>query len=827
MSNTIADQKGVKQKWIPTWVFNVTLKDAIPRFWARQTLTYNAQSYLPIVLEFSPLAIEGSGIYGVDAVIELNLQLNNADSALTSLITPTNWRGGTIQPFFFFKDPDTGTVTESIAYPIFLLDMPTDVWPEVTVTAHNKWNLARKTLPMSSIGPIDRYPFPNSAADRLAAGGGAGADDFSSPFAAIGYDPARGKGNYKTGVTPYTADEYDGTLSKLQTMGLGIRWGGTSTIPKDVTYSPEKDKRLTIKGSTNEAKYGQPVPLAFGIVRAKPTLLDTGSPSTSDWNGARLSHFLLADGVNFAPTIADMGIAIVAYSPNWEPLVYIPNAANGKAFLRIPNAPSSPGRTGAFHIYPGTYGSQKCRTVLSDYRNISATDDLPDPDFNRDLYSGLAYIEVGFPNELAKQTDLTGPEIEVIFAGLKIETLDSGLNSVWKFSQNPVWIYIHILKMLRWSWSDIDKQSAYDASVICDAQLLGNQPRFYCNLLIDKFVKAADVLRGIRNNCRMYTSYTTAGKLALKIENTIAVEGGAAFAIDSTNIVRGQDGTPFVKKFYKSIYQIGNVYSVSFQDAYTGYEVCNFTLKDIDNINAIDEEISASNLAPIVGIPTFDQARRQLRWLRYMNSELNEFYQVTCTMALITAQVGQIGTFTEPRLGLTAQECRIRSMKPGLDDTVELTLQKHADAAYADELGPTLAQRARSDSSYSPRSVASLEVTELFIQDDVNSDLYKRKLKADFVVPPVTYEKGFSSQAKVIGYAATTGGTIPGDQILFVEVCPTIGGIEGIASDPMPIAVPAGTDTNKLILTITLPIEADGHVIRVGLHPGLTYKYPS
>ena len=134
-----------------------------------------------------------------------------------------------------------------------------------------------------------------------------------------------------------------------------------------------------------------------------------------------------------------------------------------------------------------TTGCQKA-PASSKYRNIDPATDFPDPlgDFTaRDLYSGLAYLEIGFPKELSGE-DGIGPKLEAIVKGLKIETWDSGGSSTWQWTDNPVWVFVHLLKLLRWSTDDMDKPTIAAAAAYCDEVIGSGKPRFRCNLRLDE-----------------------------------------------------------------------------------------------------------------------------------------------------------------------------------------------------------------------------------------------------------------------------------------------------------------------------------------------------
>src|SRR5262245_24755291 len=815
---TIASQKSALEKWVPVIIFDVTLKDATPRYWAKQTVTFGGNSYLAIVLEHTELKVEGNGIYGVDAVMQIGLTLNNADANLNSLITPTNWQGGIIQPRFIFVGPDGTTTTDAIIYPKFLIDLPTATWPKIEFSAHNKWNLARKMLPVSLVTKKDRYPFPDTAAERTAAG-----SDSGSEFFAIGYDPATGKGNWKTPPsTPYLRSDYDGTREKLKEIGLEVRYGGFGKVPPSIIGTPKKGEKAEYVGNANEAKYGTAVPLIFVICRTQPIVLDTGFPT--GWLGARLSHYLLCDGVTFAPNEGLNGIQAVLD-------VFIPD--NPKV-QRIPQTSNRTDVTGAWSMQGGYYGSQQA-PASSKYRNIVPATDFPQPDVDfadRDLYSGLAYLAVGFPKELSGQ-DGIGPKLEAIVKGLKIETWDSAGTSTWQWTDNPVWIFIHLLKLLRWSTTEMDKTAIYNAAAYCDVTLANGKKRFRCNLPLTSQTRAADILRGIRNNCRMYTSFAQDGKLQLKIAQNVSGEGGLAFTLDNTNIMRGDDGQLLVEKFHRSVFETANIFSVTFQNEDNFYNADSFTRVDVANVNQIDEKVPADSIFPMIGIPSFDQAERQIEWARQEQVTLNEYYRVVCSLSLIEARVGQIGTITESRHGLISQQCRIRSMAPGPDaGTVELVLQKHSDGAYTDQSVSTPFTRAQADSSYTPRSVGGKNasspapvLTEITVADPINADQSVRRIRVEFKPPAQAFEGSFTRATKIRDVVVnTSGGSIPGGQVLFAEIAPIKAGARGLASEYLMVNVPSGGNLNSFSLTCELPPEADQYILFVGNYPGQTYE---
>ncbi|HLF55543.1 MAG TPA: hypothetical protein VI942_01730, partial [Thermoanaerobaculia bacterium] len=269
--SSIADWKSDLQAKTPVVVFRVVLKDGSPYYWSPRAITWDGDDYDALVLSHSPLLIPGEGVYGVDAVDQISLELNNADANLNAILDPTIWQGGSIQPFWLLLDPATGaTSDDQITYPKFLIDLPTETFPRVKFSAHSKWNLARKMLPLSVITKRDRYPFPDTEDERDAA-----FNDPTSEFYANGYSPENGHGNYKTGTTPYSRAEYngmredsgDGAHFGASTIGLSVRFGGFGKVPATTSFTPKKGERADFPGDANEAKYAAAVPLIYGTCR--------------------------------------------------------------------------------------------------------------------------------------------------------------------------------------------------------------------------------------------------------------------------------------------------------------------------------------------------------------------------------------------------------------------------------------------------------------------------------------------------------------------------------------------------------------------------------
>ena len=136
---------------------------------------------------------------------------------------------------------------------------------------------------------------------------------------------------------------------------------------------------------------------------------------------------------------------------------------------------------------------------------LGGRDGVVDPDFPEgDPYGSMAYLAVAVPNRLNDGTSL--PRVKVLAQGLKLPTADGE-----RFTNNPAWVLLDILRRTGWQASEIDMASFAAAAAICDepitaVDLYGNPielPRFGCNLALQNRRSAGDIVRGVRNAGRL------------------------------------------------------------------------------------------------------------------------------------------------------------------------------------------------------------------------------------------------------------------------------------------------------------------------------------
>ena len=155
---------------------------------------------------------------------------------------------------------------------------------------------------------------------------------------------------------------------------------------------------------------------------------------------------------------------------------------------------------------------------------------------------GLCYLAIRFK---WNQDAFTGiPKVQAKIKGKKVVSYNSSLVAqTAAFKTNPAWCLLDYLTNERYgkgiAVSEIDLQSFYDASVICETQVepysgASNINIFDCNVALDTSQKIIDNVREILKGCRGYLPYTE-GKYKLIIETT----GSASITLTEDDIIGG------------------------------------------------------------------------------------------------------------------------------------------------------------------------------------------------------------------------------------------------------------------------------------------------
>ena len=155
---------------------------------------------------------------------------------------------------------------------------------------------------------------------------------------------------------------------------------------------------------------------------------------------------------------------------------------------------------------------------------------------------GVCYLALRFK---WNQDAFTGiPKVQAKIKGKKVVSYNSSLVAqASAFKTNPAWCLLDYLTNERYgkgiAISEIDLQSFYDASVVCETQVepysgASNINIFDTNTVLDTSQKIIDNVRELLKGCRGYLPYT-GGKYKLIIETT----GSASITLTEDDIIGG------------------------------------------------------------------------------------------------------------------------------------------------------------------------------------------------------------------------------------------------------------------------------------------------
>ncbi len=879
----IAVTKEQEQAQTPLLLLDFTFTDGSVRRWTTHAVSFSGLAYEARVLRHSLFEIQSMSEQGLDQIPRLSVILANADGAMSQLESSKSFKGATLLATFIFYDlaagiagPDSLVVFSGFCNPP---DESSDV--DLRVTAVNRMNMQRVVLPPVKIQRRCPFPFPVTAGEREAAAG-----DPNSPFYRCGYSPdvEGGSGRFESGTTPFTSCTW--TRAACIQRGMFNHDGATTlaAAASTGTASILVNADIAAAGQVIDVA-GAPDPLAgFG---AQEEVAVTGSSGAGPFTytidpplrrdhpagenvGRPTRRF---GGIEFVPEAIDVrayGSPFFIKSPvqgstarynDPVPMVYgtawvepVITVLRNDGNLTRMEAVLSLGPISAVHrvivndieIPPGISGRDLTGSgwynVVTDGSpwggfDLNFTDKQGNP--QGDPYGSMAYLFIAVPNKLNDGRSV--PRVQVLIDGRKVETFDSsGTSQGFSFTNNSAWVLLDLLKLARWPLAQMDLPSFAAAASVC-AQIITGQdnsgnplsvPRFQCNLVLKQRRTAAEVVAGVRNNARLFFTYSSTGKLQVKVEDTIArqqpekpygsnaaapIAGGwPAYVYSDTNgtILRNSDGSSSLRVFHRSISDSPNRLAIEFQDSLNQYVQDSFALDDIDEQNAIGQEISQTLL--VDGIPSFDQASRVAKFHLDKSVRGNTFVEFETSVKALGQQVGQIIAVSYAREGWTNQLFRILRIAPQQSyRVVRITAQMHDDAWYSDSNGNFGgAGRRPRQPRRNPRPPNPLVGTVARPDGDMDWGVAEDtsletdgtgavELEVAFAPPSnVTSSQVGAPSMDLVATVSTAGGAIAGGQTLYYRVTANDeAGTESAASFATRAVVPSGTNTNSVTLT--------------------------
>lgn len=899
----IATLKEQAQAETPLLLLECTFADGAIRRWATHAVSYEGDSYEARVLQHNLFEVQSMSEQGLDQIPRLSLSLANADAAMSQLDESKGFKGARLAARFVFFDLSTMTPSsDSLIVFRGYCNGPDEVSDrELRVSALNRMNMARVALPPVKIQRRCPWSFPGTPDERAAALSGP-----NSRFYACGYSASRagGCGRTEAGGAPFTGCGYtrEDCIARgmfnhdaVSSLAFSAQAGATSvTVTQDIAgvgnaidigggpnpksgFQHQEEIRTTWKSGNGPFQYGLERPLKYahaaGEAAGRPTRRFGGIgfvPETIDVRPYGSPSFIKSPVQGAVARYNDQ--VPLVYGTAWvEPVITV--LRNDGNLTRL-EAILSLGRISSvkrvvvsdFEIPPAVAG----RDMTGSGWYMLVTDGTPWGGFDLnftdgqgnpqgDPYGSMAYLSVVVPNKIndGKST----PRVQVLLDGRLVETFDAaGTSRGFSFTNNTAWVLLDLLKLARWPLSEIDLPSFAQAAAFCEELIPatdnGGQPvdipRFRCNLVLRSKRSAADVILGVRNNARLFFTYSNAGKLEARVESTLALQqaalpygsnasapiagGWPAYIYSDTNgtIARQANGSSSLRVFHRSISDTPNRLAFEFQDEFNEYVQDAFAIDNVEDQSSTGQEVSQT--LAVDGIPNFDQAARMAKFQLDKSVQGNTFVEFQTSVKAVGQQVGQIIALSYAREGWDHQLFRVLKIAPQRNcRTVGITAQIHDDAWYSDTNGQLgAAGKMPRQARRNPRPPNPLVGVLPRADGDMDWSIAERRvtdadgtgvveLEAGFAVPQNCFESAAGApSADLNATVQASGGGIAGGQTLYYRVTALDAhGEESLPSFAIRAVVPQGSNINGVLLTgLRFDPAAENFRVYRGADPG-------
>jgi len=303
--------------------------------------------------------------------------------------------------------------------------------------------------------------------------------------------------------------------------------------------------------------------------------------------------------------------------------------------------------------------------------------------------SGLCYLAVRFK---WNQDAFTGiPKVQAKIQGKKVKTYNASLvEQSATYQTNPAWCLLDYLTNARYgkglAISEIDLQSFYDASLICETQVTpysgGSDINIFdINTALDTSKPIIDNVREFLKGCRGYLPYN-AGKYNLIIETT----GTASITLTEDNIIGGYSlSTPTKNDRYNRVI-------VGFVNPDRNFQVDEVQFPPIDDSGLPSADQHATMKAEDGGFLLEGRFNFTTITSQYQAEEMAEVILRRSREALSLGisvdfngydlAIGDIVNITHSSLGFSAKPFRVIGITFNQDLTVGLSLVEYQASHY-------------------------------------------------------------------------------------------------------------------------------------------------
>ncbi|HXJ39745.1 MAG TPA: hypothetical protein VNH18_10735, partial [Bryobacteraceae bacterium] len=512
---------------------------------------------------------------GVTVPPTMTLHLADPDGTTWATVKSRGLLGATLIATVTLLDVETGSFATDTYVPFSgRCNNPSEVaFDSITFTAESKLNLSRKYIPSAQIQRLCMWDFPSTLAERQKA---AGPSD-GSGICRCGYsaDVGGGKGNLTGGVAFTSCGKTFGDC--MQRMGnqnqfIDIDTSGRQTGTfSGVRFDPVASywSKGYVSGqwefginSGNQGKYSQPVPLAYGLVRAAPP---TTVVTTGDANLTANETILTLDQIGAVQEVVVSDTTIFPSGGGGSVIAGFWNLVNDGS--RYGNA----NRDKLFDRKGDCYGSM----AVIHTRVPKRLQDSNSPGNIQVLFQGrqIAQFAPGAPVNI---TGVTYGGLTTVHApghGLATGDIiqisgtigDAGLNrqfvaaiidadyftlpptalklGAWTsggtvtkwvktvaFTSNPLWVLMDLLWWTDMDYSEMNLQWFYSEAAYCDVAInyttvwgaASTHSRFSISLYLNQRRDASQLIRAVRLGFRCMLAPGVDGLITPRIEKTLA-----------------------------------------------------------------------------------------------------------------------------------------------------------------------------------------------------------------------------------------------------------------------------------------------------------------
>ena len=339
--------------------------------------------------------------------------------------------------------------------------------------------------------------------------------------------------------------------------------------------------------------------------------------------------------------------------------------------------------------------------------------------------SGLSYLAIRFKWNPDAFTGI--PKVQAKIQGKKVKTYNSSLvEQSASYQTNPAWCLLDYLTNARYgkglATTEIDLQSFYDASLICETQVTPYSGAsdiniFDCNTALDTSRPIIDNVREFLKGCRGYLPYN-AGKYNLIIETT----GTANITLTEDNIIGGYSlSTPTKNDRYNRVivgfvnpdrnFQVDEAQFPPIDDSGLPSADQHATMKTVDggfllegrfNFTTLTSKYQAEEMAEVI-------LRRSREALSLgINVDFNGY----------DLAIGDIVNITHSSIGFSAKPFRVLGITFNRDLTVGLSLVEYQATHYtwASKTQATAVPTTNLPNPFTIQAPASITLTDEMIE---------------------------------------------------------------------------------------------------------------